>query len=780
MAGLPAVSQQQANHHAAIDCDSEDRFRLMADAAPVLIWVAGTDKLCYFFNKPWLEFTGRTHAQEEGNGWAECVHPDDMQRCLQIYTTSFDARQPFTMEYRLRHRDGSWRWLLDNGVPRFLPDGAFAGYIGSCVDITERKEADDQVLQASEERYQRLFNSMNSGFAVHEVICDSLGNPIDYRFLNVNPAFEVFTGLKADLVQGRTVREVLPGIDDAWIVLMGRVGLGHGPVHAERQDPILDRWYDVVAYSPEAGHFATLFTDITDRKRAEQVLREAKAAAEAASEAKALFLANMSHEIRTPMNGVIGMTGLLLDTELDEHQHQCADIIRSSGHALLDVIDEILDFSKIEAGRLTLERTEFDLRKLLEAASETLALRAHEKGLWLSLVISPAVPHLTTGDPSRLRQVVTNLLGNAIKFTMHGEVVLRVGIAGYEDGLVHLRFQVQDTGVGIPPEARQRIFTPFEQVDSSTTRCFGGTGLGLSISRRLVELMGGLLVLDEPSGPGSSFSWTIALPFRDEHRPTIDAGCMRGADVLVVGGPAGHQESMAMHLQGLNCSSIACHDAQDALQRLRSGPPVLAILVDGRSDDDLACALRSDPALSGIHLIHLVPLGHPGPPDAHTLSLPVRHAALRQVLTMSMRTSAVPQDRPGRLPTSLRVLLVEDDPINQTVARTILTARGAQVTVVGDGDAALQVLATDCFSAVLMDCQMPVMDGYRTTQAIRNGEGGVRDPQVPIIAMTACALTGDRERCLMAGMNDYISKPVHADDLIHILHRWTQDRTTTA
>ncbi|MBN8524480.1 MAG: PAS domain S-box protein [Planctomycetes bacterium] len=774
MADAASSTSMQADRLVAIASESEDRFRLMADAAPVLIWVAGTDKKCHFFNRPWLDFTGRTHEQEEGDGWTEGVHPEDMQRCLHTYVTSFDARLPFTMEYRLRHHDGSWRWLLDNGVPRFLPDGTFAGYIGSCVDITERKEAGEQRLRASEERYRRLFMSMHNGFAVHEVITDASGAPCDYRFLSVNPAFERLTGLPAADILGRTVREVLPGIDQAWIERLGRVGLGGEPAHVERHDPTLDRWYDVVIYRAEPGQFATVFTEITERKRVERSLREAKAAAEAASEAKALFLANMSHEIRTPMNGVIGMTELLMDTELDEHQRQCAEIINSSGHALLMVIDDILDFSKIEAGRLRLERTEFDLRRMLESTCEALAQTAHGKGLRLSLVVDPAVPGMVAGDPGRLRQIATNLLGNSIKFTMQGEVALRCAVAGREAGAVHLRFQVEDTGIGIPHAARDRIFQPFEQADASTTRSFGGTGLGLSISRRLTELMGGILVLDERDGPGASFSWTLRLPYRDAAPATTPTAPLRGATVAVVGMTRWSRDGIAAGLTAIGCHMEFSEDPDRALARLRRGPPVLAVLADGQDHDRLDAAMRSDPALSGIHLIRVVPLGAPTPGGACCLSAPIRLDALRQALSLSLR-SGHPQHPPaGTIASGLRVLLVEDDPINQLVAKAMLERLGVEVVPACDGQAALQELGAVTYDVVLMDCQMPVMDGYHATRAIRSGAARVLDPKVPVVAMTACALAGDRERCIDAGMDDYLAKPVHAEDLLRILRHWSR------
>jgi PAS domain S-box-containing protein len=506
--------------------ESEARFREVADAAPVLIWMSGLDKLCIYFNRGWLSFTGRSLEQEMGNGWAEGVHPDDFNRCLEIYTSSFDARQPFSMEYRLRHHGGEYRWILDNGVPRFDGNNNFMGYIGACVDIGAIKQA-------------------------------------------------------------------------------------------------------------EAGR------------------EEARKLAEQLAQRKSEFLANMSHEIRTPLNGVLGLAqiGYRDSAGLGKVQETFKGIL-DSGKLLVTIINDILDFSKIEAGKLTIESVALDPGALLEEAVQNVTVLAATKSIQLH-ADKGHLPAACLGDPVRISQILLNLLSNAIKFTEVGKVR---ATARREDG--ELVFAVEDTGIGIAPEAIDRLFKPFEQADSSTTREFGGTGLGLVISRCLAELMGGSVSVESAVGKGSTF--TLRLPLKET------------AEV-------------------------------------------------------------------------------------------VAHPASGMVVTRRLK--------------GLRLLVAEDNAVNQYVIEDMLRGEGAEVALVSNGQQAVDALAGPeaKFDAVLMDVQMPVMDGLEATRILRKNR-----PGLPIIGQTAHALKEEHDKCLNAGMVVVITKPVDVEILVSRLREHVQALNVTA
>jgi two-component system CheB/CheR fusion protein len=521
--------------------ESEERFRIMADAAPVLLWQSGLDKLCDYFNEPWLEFTGRTLEQELGNGWAEGVHPEDMQRCLDIYATSFDARRPFRMEYRLRRHDGEYRWILDTGEPRFGADGRFAGYVGSCIDIQEQKNIEEALERRVEERTAELSN-LNRELAV-------------------------------------------------------------------ARDQALE-----------------------------------------ASGLKSSFVANISHELRTPLTGILGMNELLLGTSLDEQQHELAQTVQDAATSLLHIVNDILDLAKIEAGRLTLESIPFDPIAVIYECVQSLSSTAGIKKLALNTEVDPHVPRMVHGDSLRVRQVLLNLLGNAIKFTEKGSIRLKVSVEAEHYNSVVMKFSIIDTGIGLSQEEQKHLFLPFSQADSSTTRRYGGTGLGLAICKRLVELMGGQIGLSSTKGTGSVF-WFV-VPFVDHTK-----------------------------------------DASAA----------------GNAGDPPAAASRT-------------------------------------------------------------VLVVEDNPLLRKLLERQLQSIGLQCVIVSSAKEALQKASSREFDIILLDCQLPDVDGFEATRMIRRCEPGGK--HVPIIAITASAMIGDKEKCLSSGMDDYLSKPYTLDGFKRVLSRW--------
>ncbi|MCP4693954.1 MAG: response regulator, partial [Desulfobacterales bacterium] len=637
----------------------------------------------------------------------------------------------------------------------------------------------------------------------------------DIRF--VNNSFAVMHGYSPEGLVGRHFsvlhtegqfeREVLP-----YTRKVKKVGGYSDEIgHVTKAGSIFPTRMSSCVYKNAAGEIAGVISvvrDVTDRVQVDETLRQARKAAKTASRAKKEFLANMSHEIRTPMNGIMGMAELLMNSDLDNAQRMYAKMVMDSSQSLLRLINDILDLSRLESGKLDLKPIDFNLSLALEEAIDVQALRAEEKGLEFVFMIDPDTPDLLHGDPARLRQVVSNITGNAIKFTSEGEVNVRGGLEVEKADKVVLRFTITDTGIGIPRDRRDALFDAFTQADASATREFGGVGLGLPISKQLVEMMGGRIGFESSEGRGSTFWFTVALgkqpPMKKPERSSLARSVkeFRKERILIVDDNETNRRWLAVMLDNWKWPHDEAYDAEIALEKLREAAaeknPFRVALVDmqmpGMDGATLGVRIKKDPDLKDVILVMLTSLGMRGDAErtrkigfSAYLTKPVKqsilHDCLIKVLDRSGRSSegaeapiVTRHTIAEEIRENARILLVEDNIVSQKAALGILTKIGFSADAVNNGVEALKVLESTRYDIILMDCKMPEMDGYTAAGKIRKMDSLNRN--APVIAMTAYGVEGERDKCIAAGMDDYIAKPVNTRTLSDMISKWLARSTT--
>jgi PAS domain S-box-containing protein len=787
------------------------RFFSAVEQSPVSVVITDSSGRIEYVNPRFTESTGYSLHEAVGKNPRILKSGYQSAAVYEELWKTITAGRVWTGEFLNKRKNGTFFWEKAHIAPVTNENRVIVNFIAVKEDITERKRIEEQLLR-SEARYRAMFEEAGDGILIRDQ---------QFNYLDANPRLLEMLGYTLDEFRQLKNEDLIHPEDlAAYPVAKVSERLASGEtVQIERRYRRRDGSYFPVQLSvrivdPGSGIVLSLVRDISAQKQAEKKLTDLNRALEQrtifanemaskaniANIAKRQFLANMSHEIRTPMNGVIGMTELLLDTELDHEQRQYAETVKSSAESLLAIINKILDFSKIEAGRLELEILKFDLRGLLDDFAALLAVQAHGKGLEFICSAAADVPSLLQGDPGRLRQVLTNLAGNAIKFTSAGEVsVLATLEHEYEHDAV-IRFSVRDTGIGIPEDMQEMVFQSFTQVDTSITRKYGGTGLGLAISKQLVEKMGGCIGVNSVEGSGTEFWFTVCFA-----KQPVDSSTRRdepawvdinGVRILVVDDNATNRDVLILQLRAWGMRAAECPGGASALKALHQAldendPYQIAILdmqMPGMDGETLGTAIRGENRLKDLRLMMMTSVGLPG--DASRmleigfsayLTKPVRQSDLRDALAAVLAgKTAAKNNRQLITRHSVRemrrdntlVLLADDNVTNQQVAVGMLRKIGIRVEVVGNGAEAVRALETTPYDLVFMDVQMPVMNGYEATQTIRSPKSSVCNHVVPIIAMTAHAVQGARDKCLEAGMNDYVSKPISPEALAEVISRW--------
>jgi PAS domain S-box-containing protein len=744
-----------------------------------------------YLNEATKKIYGRSVEDLKGTDklWLESIHVDDQRELaikLKPLTNPDLADVEFDHEYRVVHPDGSQRWL--QGHFRVMTDqSGVPTHIGAIAkDVTKRVQAEQELLESKaiydslvENLPIKVFRKNREGQIVfgNKLYCKELGMPLEELLGKTD--FDLF---------GQQLAEKYTG-DDRWVLQTGL------PFHSVEEHPGSDhkKTFVEILKAPVTDSrgrrvgIQGMFWDVSGKKAAEDALRQAKEIAEAASQAKSDFLANVSHEIRTPMNGILGMAELLLDSYLEKEQREYVEMIQYSGQSLMTLINDILDFSKIEAGKLDLVSSSFDLREQLGDTLRTLAVRAHAKQLELVFDVDDQVPTRLVGDASRLRQVMINLVGNAIKFTEAGEVVVQVNCQKIDQQLASIRFSVKDTGIGIPQDKLDTIFAEFEQVDTSRTRKYGGTGLGLAIGSKLVKMMNGRIEVESEIGVGTKFNFELDFSIDTSYDLTPKIAEFRGVSVLVVDDNLTSLQSLADLTRSWEMEVSTCETVEDAFRLMMEketlGEPIQLVVADtkmpGGSGVDLAIKIRQQAELSRTGIVLMSSGERTGQVvtslDVDRVIKPVKHSdlqiALGNVLRHEPDTKVAHSESEPAIQGALEILVAEDNPVNQRLAIKLLEKRGHHVTLAENGLQAVNIFREQTFDLILMDVQMPEMDGLEATREIRNMSNP--NARIPIIAMTAHATEADKQSCLASGIDEYLAKPFRSSDLYRLIDLYT-------
>jgi len=763
----------------------QQRFEYVARATNDAVWDCDLTSGQVWWGDSFYKVFGYAPDQVELTAaWrGEQIHPDDSQAVLNGLNAAVEnTHEHWSSEYRFRKSDGSYAFVYDRGYILRDGSGKPRRIIGAMMDISARKRT-EEALQEAQERFTAFMDNSSALAWMKDA---------DGHYVYLNKPFQRWIHFG---MEGKTAYDWMPSEaaqsyreHDLSVLNTGRaaefIETVPGPEGTARD--VLMFKFPVEASGQR--FVGAVGIDITEHRRAQAELQKAKEVAEAANRSKSEFLANMSHEIRTPMNGILGMTELVLGTQLTPEQRDYLASVKFSADALLILINDILDFSKIEAGKLELDETEFNLRDSLEPTFRALTLRAHEKKLELNCRIDPGIPEILTGDPGRLRQVLINLVGNAVKFTEQGEVTLRVELESSQKETVRLRFSIADTGIGISSEKQKAIFEPFTQADGSTARRYGGTGLGLTISRRLVELMSGRIWVDSHIGQGSTFCFNAQFGLGRSAAVShlTSHASLANVPVLVVDDNETNRSVLREILCQWNMAPTVAGSAAEALRALveaaAQGRPFRLVLTDVCMPDtdgfNLVKTIRRDARVANTLVVMLTSGGRACEVSrceelslAACLTKPVRQSELRRAILRVLGGERCPYLVRHIAPVAqktLRILLAEDNVVNQKLAVRLLEKCGHTVVVAVNGLEALAAIERQSFDLVLMDIQMPEMDGLEVTRSIREKErlaGG----HLPIVAMTAHAMKGDKETCLETGMDSYISKPINSAELFAVL-----------
>ncbi len=823
--------------------ENESKFQELAEAIHEVFWVAAPDgSKVQYVNPAYEEVWGRSRESiyKDPKSFTEAIVPEDRLRVLAALDKMM--ADGLDQEYQIVRPDGTIRWIHDRGFAVRNERGEVQRMVGIAADVTVAKTAQDglwraheeleqrvaartaelqhanEALQRSETELQHAKDIAEAASQAKSVVFDTALDAIvtiDSRGVitawNLQ-AETMFRWDRTEAVGMRLDQTIIPGRhwDAHRREIEAFVKTGEGPLLdkvvelvAVRRD---GREFPVeVAITPACSASEWTFTafirDITIRTQAEADLRQARDSAEIANRGKSEFLAKMSHEIRTPLNGVIGMSDLLLETALDERQRRFAQLIKSSGESLSSLINDILDFSKIEARKLEIEAVEFDLHAAVEDVTEMLSMKAAEKRLDLACLTTPDVPRRVIGDPQRVKQILVNLVNNAIKFTEAGSITTRVTLAEQSPQHVTVRFTITDTGIGIPADRMDRLFKSFSQVDSSTTRTYGGTGLGLAISKQLAELMGGAIGVESTPGHGSAFWFTVRLGPGSRAPESVTAIMVdpRGLRVLAVHGSPMMREIMRSQLDAWGLEAETAPTGDEAMKMLidaaANACPYHVAILDGELQDintpELGKAIKARPEIARTVLLILLPADSDLEPTklaefSGCLTKPVRQSLLYDSIVDAMDSVSGPEKLVAKkeriasgspsdsvhAPQWAKILIAEDNRVNQIVASEVLGKHGYVCDIVDNGIKAVAAVSAGGYDLVLMDCSMPEMDGFEASRQIRlaeNANSAGPPRHMPIIALTANAINGDRERCLEAGMDDYVSKPLDSKRLIEAI-----------